>query len=174
MRQLMGFTLLCCLSLVSWAQLHVLYDAGHTQPAASYTDSIKLTTPMELSQELVSKKHFIQAHPIHVDQLLYPRYSAFHQCTVITHRLTAAHFSLTPLFLISTDAMSLQWVKQNAQKLKSVHAFGMITNVDNAAQTAAIEHATGLTLMPVSLAGLSEVIGTRCYPFLIDQGWVVQ
>lgn len=174
MRQLMGFTFLCCLSLVSWAQLHVLYDAGHTQPAAPYTGSIKLTTPMKLSQELASKKRLIQAQQINVNQLLYPSHSAFHQCTVITHRLTAAHFSATPLFLMGTDAVSLQWAKQNAQKLKSVHAFGMITNVDTAAQTVAIEHATGLTLMPVSLAGLAAVIGTQCYPFLIDQGWVVQ
>lgn len=116
----------------------------------------------------------LRGHPIKEDSLLYPNKSSFRSGKVENHRLQFKKFASTPVFVIGDDNYSIKWATQNSDYLKKIHAFGIITNVENAKAVSKVEMKTGLALISTSLTGLEKIVGTNHYPFLIYQGWVVQ
>lgn len=160
----------------AYADLNVIADTGETQPIAPFLYDITLPNQADITAAVDKESDVLNQYSVTSDaaSLSYPAKSDFTPGTVTKARIEAEHFASLPLFVIGNDATSVKWAQQNADYLKKLHAFGIITNVDTPDETQAVESKTGLTLTPMNLTGLGNLVGTSHYPFLIDKGWVVQ
>lgn len=99
---------------------------------------------------------------------------------VVTHnlhpgqqpRLALSLPGMTPLFLIGDDPQSTEWLRQNRDALKTLHATGLVVNVTTLAQLNALRAiAPALTLLPVSADDMAKHLPITAYPVLItDKG----
>lgn len=158
----------------SFADLVVIAEKGNAMPIAPYVKDVVVPNTKAIIASVHQQIGKLEGHPIKEDKLLYPNKSDFRPGKVEKHRLQFKHFASTPVFVIGNDDYSFRWAVQNAAYLKKIFAFGIITNVENAKEVSSVEKETGLTLIPTSLSGLEKIVGTKHYPFLIYQGWVVQ
>ncbi|MFN7098194.1 MAG: PFL_4695 family integrating conjugative element protein [Gammaproteobacteria bacterium] len=113
------------------------------------------------------------AKPVTDDILLFPVVSPLTQGNITTTQINLPHLE-KPVFVIGDDEVSIAWAKQHAVQLKAAHAIGLLTNTQTEARWQAIQHITGLTLIPVSLDGLNQLISVSHYPFLLSQHWLEQ
>ena len=160
--------------VMATASVIVVKNTGSTLPAAPYLNPIQIPDEKTIQTAIQRQANTLKAHPIKTNPLLYPSRSQFTVGKVEKHKLVIAHFSSVPIFVVGNDAYSVKWAKENATYLKHIHAFGIITNVDNDAQTASVEKQTGLTLIPENVDGLEKIVNTTHYPFLIYQHKVLQ
>lgn len=163
-----------CIEISANASLIVIKDTGQTISSAPYLKNITIPDEKTIMTAIYNQKDKLKNHPIQISKLLYPSKSSFTQGQFKKHRVIAKHFSSTPIFVVGSDDISIKWAHQNAAYLKKIHAFGMITNVDDADQTKFVEQKTGLKLIPTNLDGLQKILGTDHYPLLVYKGWVLQ
>ncbi len=75
---------------------------------------------------------------------------------------------LTPFFVIGDDERSRQWLRLRAARLRSLHAVGLVVNVDTTEALIALRAlAPNLLLSPTSGDDLARRLGLRSYPALI-------
>lgn len=75
---------------------------------------------------------------------------------------------LTPVFIVGDDDRSRQWLRQRASHLRSLHAVGLVVNVEIAEALSALRAlAPGLLLSPTPGDDLARRLGLRTYPALI-------
>jgi integrating conjugative element protein (TIGR03765 family) len=161
-------------SQLAEAKLVVIADQPPTVSAAPYLAHLAWPSEKAIDARVLAQVQSLVAHPILEPHLLYPNHSDFTPGVVDRHHLNVPHGFSMPMFLIGTDARSVHWATVNAAYLKAHHVMGMITNVQTPAQTQRIEHLTGLTLIPTSVAGLSTLLGTDHLPVFINQHEVMQ
>lgn len=74
----------------------------------------------------------------------------------------------TPFFLVGDDDLSLSWLEQRGDILRSMYAVGLVVNVQDAEGMKRLRSAaSGLELRPVSGDDLAGRIGLSHYPVLI-------
>lgn len=82
---------------------------------------------------------------------------------------------LPPLFIIGNDELSLAWLRRHAGRLKSLGAEGLVVNVQNPADLAALRAlAPELHLAPTPGDDLAQRLGLRHYPALITSTGIEQ
>ena len=80
-----------------------------------------------------------------------------------------------PIFVIGDDYSSVVWLKKNKVMLESIHAVGMITNVESQRRVDEIsEDAHWKPLLPVSMNGAEDSFNVEHVPFYVYQGVVSQ
>ncbi|MBF8668205.1 integrating conjugative element protein [Pseudomonas putida] len=76
--------------------------------------------------------------------------------------------SMTPLFLVGQDAVSLEWLSRHAQALQDLGANGLAVEVDDARALRRIQTAAPrLNIWPVSGDDIAERLELDHYPLLI-------
>lgn len=157
------------------AGLTVIHDTGDTISAKPYLNNVQVPTQKAMDQALQKhKKQLKQKHTIKASKLLYPANSDLTPGSVTKHHLNKKHLGHRPYYIIGADKRSIHWAKQNANYLKKIGAYGMITDIDDAQAKQKVEQQTGLTLMPVSFNDMSSLLKADHYPVLVKKGWVVQ
>ncbi|WP_249978019.1 integrating conjugative element protein [Vreelandella olivaria] len=74
----------------------------------------------------------------------------------------------TPFFLVGDDDLSISWLEQRGDSLRSIYAVGLVVNVQDAQGMQRLRDAApGLELRPVSGDDLAGRIGLVHYPVLI-------
>ncbi|MGH8646105.1 MAG: PFL_4695 family integrating conjugative element protein [Gammaproteobacteria bacterium] len=77
---------------------------------------------------------------------------------------------LQPVFLVGADPGSLAWLEANRERLKHLHAIGMLVQAENEAELSqAIAAAQGLPLIPASGEAFATALGISHYPVLITR-----
>ena len=75
---------------------------------------------------------------------------------------------ITPFFLVGDDELSIAWLEQRGDILRSINAVGLIVNVQNESGLARIRNAApDLELRPVSGNDLAGRVGLSHYPVLV-------
>lgn len=74
----------------------------------------------------------------------------------------------TPFFLVGDDDLSVSWLEQRGDSLRSIYAVGLVVNVQDGEGIQRLRDAApGLELRPVSGDDLAGRIGLAHYPVLI-------
>ncbi|WP_244287656.1 integrating conjugative element protein [Vreelandella nigrificans] len=74
----------------------------------------------------------------------------------------------TPFFLVGDDDLSLKWLEQRGDILRSMYAVGLVVNVQGAEGMERLRNAApGLELRPVAGDDLAGRVGLSHYPVLI-------
>lgn len=143
--------------------LIVVEDRGGT-PAQPYYEALNPqadTAPSPPAQSPLSRNTpYSEADmlPVHSTQLT--------PGTVTPRAIQAA--GLSPLFIIGDDPRSHAWLKHHQERLRAIHATGLVIQVDSLAALEALRRiAPDLTLVPVSGDELAQRLGLRHYPALI-------
>lgn len=75
---------------------------------------------------------------------------------------------LTPFFVIGDEERSRQWLRLHAARLRSLHAVGLVVNVETTEALIALRAlAPDLLLSPTPGNDLAQRLGLRTYPALI-------
>ncbi len=75
-----------------------------------------------------------------------------------------------PLFLVGADPGSLRWLEANRERLKQLHAIGMLVQAETEADLEAVTAAAeGLPLLPASGEAFAAELQIRHYPVLITR-----
>ena len=75
-----------------------------------------------------------------------------------------------PLFLLGADPGSLRWLDENRERLKQLHAIGMLVQAEAEADLEAVTAAAqGIPLIPASGEAFAEALQIRHYPVLITR-----
>ena len=156
------------------ASLKVIFDSNKTISAKQYLNYIQVPNQSQILSSIKQQSYKFNGRSIDMNHLEYPAKSSFIPGKVINHKINIKTFSTVPIFIIGNDKNSLEWAKQNSEYLIQIHAYGIITNVENSAQTKEVEHHTKLELVPANIDGLGKKIGTNHYPLLVYKGWVMQ
>lgn len=88
---------------------------------------------------------------------------------VTRHKIEPVKFSYS-IFIIGDDALSRQWLKENAQKLEALNALGFITNIANPAHLQELQGLTKAPLLPANVDELLALFQEEHYPFLLHEG----
>lgn len=78
------------------------------------------------------------------------------------------------IFVIGDDEASKSWLCSHAERLKTLHALGFVTNVQTASNLHALEELAGIPLQAVDVDGLSELLQVEHYPYVVQEGVVWQ
>jgi integrating conjugative element protein (TIGR03765 family) len=104
--------------------------------------------------------------PVHSDRLTPGTVAA---------RQAALPAGMTPFFIIGADQLSLRWLKQRGDRLRELHAVGLVVNVDDAAQLKQLRQAgDGLVLRPVAGDDIARRLDLSHYPALMTSKGVQQ
>ena len=79
-----------------------------------------------------------------------------------------------PFYVIGDDPASTKWLKEHITQLKTLHAAGFITNINNRDRLLALEQQFDVVLHPVSLDGLNRILPLSHYPFWYANGYIQQ
>ncbi len=83
---------------------------------------------------------------------------------------TMAENNITqPIFIVGDDALSLNWMKKNADELEKINAAGFLVNCNGQAEFDAISNATRLSLTPMNGDDFAELFHIKNYPVLITR-----
>ena len=80
-----------------------------------------------------------------------------------------------PFFIIGDDAPSHEWLRLNADSLRKMGAYGVVTSVDSAARLNEMVDSVQIPMAPVSADALFEALGFAVWPVLVRaDGMIVQ
>ena len=169
------FLLLLAITIPSWGIMTTIYDNGATQAIPNLGVDLNVPNQKDIDGTIASQKSKLDNPKFEINGLLTPNKSEFTPGTVGKYKLEHPEYFKTPIFVIGGDQESIEWAKQNSVYLKKINAIGMVTNVGSAQDIQDLEDKTGLSpLIPANMQGLSSLVGTTHYPFLIQDGWVLQ
>ena len=159
-------------SLCAQAAVAVIYDSGHTQPIAPYTDTVRRaeqpdsTVPPHPTIDPLSTRL-----PVRTTRMS-PGPLQGQPAAEIQQRL--AHMT-QPFFIIGSDRTSLQWLRQQRNRLRALGAVGLVVQARSITELQRVQRTgDGLTIIPVPGDSLSEALGLTRYPVLISQGGIEQ
>lgn len=148
--------LLLSLPCASHAALTVVADLG----GESTTPLFEAIAPSD-----DDNTSFAQAIPL--DSAVFPVVSSRLHPGVITSRPLSLP-GMTPLFILGDDQLSLHWLAQRRETLKSLNATGLVVNVASPERLEILRReADGLTLLPASGDDLAQRLKLDAYPVLI-------
>ncbi|HAT3869014.1 integrating conjugative element protein [Legionella pneumophila serogroup 2] len=78
------------------------------------------------------------------------------------------------LFVVGADKVSIQWLEQHQEQLRSIQATGLITNVNDFETIVVLQEKFNLPLLPVNVDPLLHYIHEQHYPLIIAEGAVWQ
>jgi len=103
---------------------------------------------------------------------------------VTSDRLTLGHVTarsldlpgrMTPFFIVGADKLSVRWLKQRGDRLRHLHAVGLVVNVKTAAQLKQLRRiGDGLVLRPVAGDDIATRLELSHYPVLVTPKGVQQ
>ena len=156
--------------------LRVIQDSGQTIDVTPLIGEPMTSVGLERALFNTFKNNEEKNPPISTVKILFPAVSHFSEGEVAKHPLAESHFkeaiSSYAFYVMGDDDQSIAWAKKNAAYLKQIHAFGIVTNIQNEERLKAIEDETRLYLTTANLDGLTAE--TSHYPFLVYKGWVLQ
>jgi integrating conjugative element protein (TIGR03765 family) len=151
----------------------VIFDSGKTQPLAAYLPTVK--PPVQTAFEVSTTVTVLNAQRLQVLSQSIP---------VITPELTPGNvvpktlsipYLERPVFIIGADALSLQWLQRHRERLNTLHAVGLVVNVETAEQLAQLkQQAAPLELVALSGSELAQQFGLSHYPVLISTARIEQ
>lgn len=151
---------------LSRASLTVVEDFGGTS-ALPYYRALNLQTAAP--QDRASPQLPIPTSPSAADREanLLPVHSALLSPGTVVRRVIEAP-GLSPIFLLGDDLRSHAWLQQHFQTLRSLHATGIVVQVESTqALTALRQLAQGLPLEPASGDDIARRLHIDHYPVLI-------
>jgi integrating conjugative element protein (TIGR03765 family) len=75
-----------------------------------------------------------------------------------------------PLFLLGADPESIRWLEANRDRLRQLHAIGMLVQAETESDLEAVTVAAqGIPLIPASGEAFAEALQVRHYPVLITR-----
>lgn len=82
---------------------------------------------------------------------------------------------MTPFFIVGADTLSVRWLKQRGDRLRQLHAVGLVVNVKTAAQLKRLRRiGNGLVLRPVAGDDIAKRLELSHYPVLVTPKGVQQ
>lgn len=157
--------------MLAWAELVPVRVDGPAYPIKLYYDQIGLTKGRlnidvyELSTRHSSFTEIIQ-FPITTPSLTLGKVKTRH---VHIPELTQ------PLFLLGSDATSLAWLNQYADRLKALHAVGFLIQVNSKQEWQRVQKlARGLSIIPSSGDVFAKRFAVQHYPLLIANNLIEQ
>jgi integrating conjugative element protein (TIGR03765 family) len=165
-------TLLSLLPKTGLAEPTVIHDSGKTRPI---TDFVRMTPPQTPpSPPTLRTGHELAAQflaglfPVETPELTPGR--------VVSQKVDL-HLP-QPFFLIGSDPMSQQWLRQYRDKLAQLHAMGLVVNVATVTEFQELQELAGnIPLTPAPGSDLVQSLqGVKLghYPVLITRGMIEQ
>ncbi|ECD9611723.1 integrating conjugative element protein [Salmonella enterica subsp. salamae] len=155
--------LLLSLSCASHAALTVVADLGGES-----------TTPLFEAIAQSDDDNTTSAQAIPLDSAIFPIVSSRLHPGVVTSRPLSLP-GMTPLFILGDDPLSLHWLTQQRDKMKSLNATGLVVNVASEERLETLRReADGLTLLPASGDDLAQRLKLDAYPVLITDSGLSQ
>lgn len=163
------------LAVVVWshiakAELDIIYDSGATSPLAPllevFGDSSDRSPsqPGDLGAADVANLLPIRSPGLTPGPVSARRHGWPHQGAISR-----------PLFLIGSDSRSRQWLIDHRDRLRSIHAVGMLVQAESVADLEAVaELARGLPVLPASADDIARALGIRHIPVLISRRGIEQ
>jgi integrating conjugative element protein (TIGR03765 family) len=143
--------------------LIVVEDRGGT-PAQPYYEA--LVPQMDTAPSPPAQSPLSRNTPYSEAEMLPVRSTQLTPGTVTSRAIQAA--GLSPLFIVGDDPRSHAWLKQNRERLRAIHATGLVVQVDSMAALGELRRIVpDLTLVPVSGDELAQRLRLRHYPALI-------
>ena len=154
---------LLCFTQVGHGAPPVIYDSGMTQSLKGYLVHVKQPNPPFAKQP---KGPMPSVYPVVTPEL---------SPNTVTSRAIDYPQLEQPLFIVGYDSLSVRWLKTFYNTLLQHKAVGLVVNVANADQLAAIQAVVpGLQLYPGPGSQLAQAIGLKHYPALISQSRIEQ
>jgi integrating conjugative element protein (TIGR03765 family) len=151
----------------------VIFDTGKTQSLAVYLPAVK--PPVQTAFEVSTTAASLNAERLPI---------LSHSLPVTTPELTPGNvapktlsipYLERPVFIIGADALSLQWLQRHSEHLNTLHAVGLVVNVETAEQLAQLkQQAAPLELVALSGSELAQQFGLSHYPVLISSARIEQ
>ncbi len=80
-----------------------------------------------------------------------------------------------PIFIVGSDQMSLNWLRQYSSQLMSIHAVGVLVEAKSKSDLDTVKAIIGsLTVIPISGDVISNQLHLKHYPVLISQHLIKQ
>ena len=130
------------------------------QDAMSNINQVIETLPDALHQVVKSDPQFPMKSPLSVGSLK-------KQAVLLPKQVP-------PFYVIGDDLISIKWLTEHMAQLKSLHAAGFVTNINNRNRLLALEQQFDVVLHPVSLDGFDRVLPVSHYPFWYANGYIQQ
>lgn len=162
----MGGGILCWVA-TSYAEPRVIADLGGESAVRFYEPIQPVHTPD-------APKHPNAAPPTLREEQMLP---------VVSHKLSVGQVQprplelagAAPMFLLGVDGHSRQWLAQNKDKLSSMHAVGLVINVNTIDELNALRAiAPELELLPAPADTLADRLGLHHYPVIINAEGISQ
>lgn len=153
-------------------QLTVVADRGG-KPARPYYDPIK---PAEVPEnEAYSATAQARAYvPVTEADMLPVHSQQLSPGPVPTQAIDMPAFT-TPFFLIGAGKLSRRWLAQRGERLRELHAVGLVVDVDTIAQLKRLRRiGNGLVLKPVPGDDIARRLDIAHYPVLITSKAIQQ
>jgi integrating conjugative element protein (TIGR03765 family) len=150
------------------AEPHVIYDSGITKTTKTYMASVKKPNRQALKQSSAIKPR-IKTPP------RLPVYtSALTPGTVNSKKINHPLLD-RPFFIVGADRLSHHWLIENREQLKTLHAIGIVVNVQTEQQLSDLEDsAGGMRLNPIKGGKMARQLSLNHYPVLISGGLIEQ
>ena len=140
----------------------VLYDSGQSRPITDYLfrpDPSVLATLR--ARPTLPDRTGLKPHP-------YPIQTKEMTPGEVVSRPVNFRQLPRPVFLVGTDPRSREWLVQYRDRLREVHAVGLVVEVESEAAFQALQSAVaGLDLTPASGSALAKQFKLSHYPVLI-------
>ncbi|ECI6680423.1 integrating conjugative element protein [Salmonella enterica subsp. enterica] len=155
--------LLLSLSCASHAALTVVADLGGESTATLF-EAIAPSDDDNASS----------AQAIPLDSAVFPIVSSHLHPGVVASRPLSLP-GMAPLFILGDDPLSLRWLTQQRDKLRSLNATGLVVNVTSEERLETLRReAGGLPLLPASGDDLAQRLQLSAYPVLITDSGLSQ
>ncbi|WP_330109793.1 integrating conjugative element protein [Methylophaga thalassica] len=160
MSRIISLSVLLILSTLVHAEPKVIFDSGRTINADRY-----------LSAE--QKPSFPKRKPS-ITSLITPITPEM-SVGKVERRNVELPYLPSPLFLVGTDKISINWLSQHRQALIKAGAVGLIVNSKSASDIQQVIHtAKGLQISPASGSDLAKQLNLHHYPILITRTQIAQ
>ncbi|NIB44038.1 integrating conjugative element protein [Pseudomaricurvus alkylphenolicus] len=156
------------------AELTVIHDSGDTQPLTPYLEVLQQPQNVRPQRPVDPDQALRSAGPAHIENLLPIRSpglrpGALSKSTLpkdVQKRLTQG--IPRPFFLVGSDPLSEQWLRQHRAKLIEIGAVGMLVQADNAEDVRRMASVgQGLRITLGSGSDVAKSLGLTQYPVLI-------
>lgn len=140
--------------------LITLADTGNTKFIKEVISTYKSNTHHEETQEKTINLSLALGFPVK---------SKASQGVLTSKRVEVApYLKNKPLFIVGSDAVSLEWLASHKGYLQRHHAVGFITNINTHNQYQEITQKYELPLQPVNVDDLMVAIKAYAYPVYFD------
>ncbi|HAT6801819.1 TPA: integrating conjugative element protein [Citrobacter freundii] len=156
--------LLLSLSCAGHAALIVVADLGGRSTAPLF----------EVITRETDNDDVLSAQAVLLEKAVFPVVSSrLHPGAVAPRSLSLP--GMTPLFILGDDPLSLRWLAQHREKLKSLNATGLVVNVASEERLEILRRGgNGLTLLPAGGDDLAQRLQLNAYPVLITDSELSQ